>query len=369
MNARVIVVGAGYAGLSAAKHLARAGSDVAVTVVNPRRDFVERIRLHQLMAGTHPAIKPLTEFLPRQAGLIVDSVSAIDWRNRQLHMANGDVERYDYLIYAAGSRTRQGMIPGADEHAVTIGTWEEACVARQRLQDLSPPAMATVVGGGLTGIEIASELAELSTVAVRLVTSGVLGPSVSEHARIQLRSYFDAAGVSVSEHSPVGEIRQGKVVLGDGSVLASDLTVVAAAFAPAGLAYDSGLDVDASGALRVDDALISSSSPHIIGAGDAVVLARPLRMSCQVATPSGVHAADTVLRLIAGRKPRPIRPKFTGQAISLGRHNALIQVSSPDDQPLRRAVMTGRLAAFGKEQVCRTTLRGGHFGPFSVSWS
>ncbi|WP_228567087.1 NAD(P)/FAD-dependent oxidoreductase [Nocardia sp. SYP-A9097] len=370
MSAEIVVLGAGYAGLSAAKHFARSRHRTSVTVVNPRADFVERIRLHQFMAENHPAVKPLRELLPPSAKLIVDAAVTVDSRNQQLHMTSGDVIAYDYLVYAVGSRTRSDAIPGVAEHAVTVGSWDAACVAHQRLQALSPTAIVTVIGGGLTGIETAAELAELGTVAVRLVTSGELGTTLSARARAQLRSHFSAAGVHVIEHSSVAEIREGKVALADGTVLSSDLTVVAAAFAPPELAQDSGLDVDAAGALRVDDALVSVTSPRIIGAGDAAVLSeRPLRMSCQAATPSGVHAADTILRLLAGRPPRPVRRKFVGHGISLGRHNALFQFTTLGDQPLRHAVMAGRLAAFGKEQICRITLRFGRIGPISFSWS
>jgi NADH dehydrogenase len=78
MRAQVVVIGAGYAGASAAKRLCRgsAHTTASVTVVNPRADFVERIRLHQLIVGNHAATRPVTSMLPGAARFVQDSVES-----------------------------------------------------------------------------------------------------------------------------------------------------------------------------------------------------------------------------------------------------------------------------------------------------
>ncbi|MFI5781875.1 NAD(P)/FAD-dependent oxidoreductase [Nocardia sp. NPDC051570] len=369
MDTEVVVLGAGYAGMSAAKRLSRAGGRLRVTVVNPRRDFVERIRLHQFVAGNHPASRPLRELLPASARLVVDAAVSIDARNRVVHTADGIALGYDYLVFAIGSHGRLDLIPGAAEHAVALDTWEAAHAARQRLHGLSADGTVTVIGGGLTGIETAAELAEQHRYLVRLITGGEIGATLPDRARARLRSYFAAAGVVLCEHATVAEIREGKIVLADGRILDSELTFAATAFTVPGLARTSGLDVDSIGALRVTDSLVSVGDPTIIGAGDAVVLDTPLRRSTQAAVPTGVHAAETVLRLLDGRQPKPVRRKFVGQAVSLGRRNALVQPTDLADRPLARITLNGRLAALAKEQVCRATLHGGQWGPIGYSWS
>lgn len=369
MSAQVVVIGAGYAGVSAAKRLHAGGANV--TVVNPRADFVERIRLHQLMVGNHAATRPLTTLLPRGTTFVQDAAVSIDAGARTVALAGGDNLDYDYLVYAVGSRSRLDVIPGAREHAVTVGDLDDAISARVRLSRLAPGSSVTVVGAGLTGVEAASEIAELGIHTVRLISDRELAPSVSDKGRDYLRRHFDELGVEVIEGSGVTEVAPEKIVLADGRALDSDLTVVTAMFEVPTLARDSGLDVDDLGALRVDDTLVAAGAATIVGAGDASRIGEnPLRMSCQAAIPLGAHAGETVLHLVAGTRPKPVRAKFTGQCISLGRGAGLIQLASSDDVPNSRTVR-GRAAAFVKEQVCRSTVS---FGlnpkmPLRYSWS
>lgn len=380
MSAHVVVVGAGYAGVSAAKRLCRndrrndrGGSGAPrVTVLNPRADFVERIRLHQLMVGNHTATRPLASLLPAGAELVRDAAVSIDADRRTVALTSGASLDFDYLIYAVGSRAGLDVIPGAREHAVTVGDLDDAISARVRLARLPRGSSVTIVGAGLTGVEAASEVAELGAHTVRLISDGVLAPSVSEKGRKYLRHHFAGLDVEVIEHAAVTEAGESKIVLADGRALDSDLTIVTALFELPTLARDSGLAVDERGALLTDDTLISTSGPVIIGAGDAIRVGdHPLRMSCQAATPLGAHAAETVLHLIAGTDPRPVKAKFTGQCISLGRGSGLIQLASRDDVPNSRTVR-GRAAAFVKEQVCRSTLGvalNPRFDRFTPTWS
>jgi NADH dehydrogenase len=194
---------------------------------------------------------------------------------------------------------------------------------------------------------------------------------VSDKGREYLRGHFADLGVELIEHAAVVEVGGEKIVLADGRALDSDLTVVTAMFEVPALAGDSGLAVDDRGALRVDERLVSAGGPVIVGAGDAVRIGEhPLRMSCQAAIPLGAHAAETVLHLIAGTEPKPVRPRFTGQCISLGRRSGLFQHAGSDDVPTSFTVR-GRAAAFVKEQVCASTLRVGLNPrlPLSYSWS
>src|SRR6202007_1240505 len=103
----VVVVGGGYAGTLAANHL-RQRTDVDVTLVNPRPVFVERIRLHQLVADTGAATADYGTLLADGIRLIVDAVERIGTADRRLLLATGAELDYDYLIYAVGST---GAVP------------------------------------------------------------------------------------------------------------------------------------------------------------------------------------------------------------------------------------------------------------------
>lgn len=370
MSAKVLIIGAGYAGVSAAKRLAR--SSARVTIVNPRADFVERIRLHQMLAGNRAATVPLPALLPRATRLVQDSATRIDAEQQTVTLSGGTVLDFDYLIYAVGSRSRLGAIPGASEHAVAVGSLEDTVTARQRFARLPEHSCVTVVGGGLTGVELASELAELGSHLVRLVTDEQVAPTVSDKGRTYLRRRLDTLGVELIENTAITEIQQTKVVLEDGRALASDLSVTTALVELPTLARDSQLATHSDGALQVTRSLISTSTPAVVGAGDSArITAAPVRMSCQAAIPLGAHAAETILHLINRTTPKPVRPKFIGQCISLGRNSALWQQTSSADEPIP-LIATGRAGALIKEQICASTLRlalNPKLGGLTYSWS
>lgn len=351
----VVVVGGGYAGTLAANHLRRR-DDVDITLVNPRPVFVERIRLHQLVADTSAAIADYNSLLGEGIGLVVDAVDRIEAADRRVVLASGAELDYDYLIYAVGSTGAMPLnVPGAAEFAYSVADLESARQLRYALADLPLASPVTVVGGGLTGIETASELAELGR-PVTLVCGGILGPSLSEKGRRSVAKQLRALEVNVLESVSATEVRWDAVVLTDGSALPSAATVWTAGFAVPDVAARSGLSTDALGRLLTDETLTSIEDQRIVAAGDAAAPSgQPLRMSCQAAGPLGVQAANTVLSRIAGEAPAPLNQAFTGQCISLGRSHGTIQLARKDDTPVE-VYIGGRFAASVKETVCKGTL-------------
>ncbi|HEU4362348.1 MAG TPA: FAD-dependent oxidoreductase [Mycobacterium sp.] len=347
----VVVIGAGYAGTLAANHL-RIRPDVDVTVVNPRPMFVERIRLHQYAAGTGQATVDYGTLLADGVQLVVDTAERIDAGERTVTLASGGALNYDYLVYAVGSST------AAPEFAYAIGEFEQARRLREALDELDPDAPVTVVGGGLTGIEMASELAAQGR-QTTLICGGVLGPSLSGPGRRSVARALSRLQVDVAEMASVAEVRADAVVLGSprsGTVVPSAVTIWTAGFGVPALAANSGLATDPLGRLLTDETLTSIDNPRIVAAGDAgAPSGQPLRMSCQAAEPLGVQAANTVLSRIAGTEPAVLNQAFTGQCISLGRCAATIQLARRDDTPIN-AFVGGRLAALIKEAICRGTV-------------
>ena len=372
MNAQVVVVGAGYAGAVASKRLLSKDPSLQVTVVNPRAEFVERIRLHQLAAGNHAASAPLSTALHRRARLVIGAVASIDAPGHVVHLVDGGSIPYDYLVYAVGSSARLDRIGGARENAFSVDEYDAAHRLRQRLAALPTGAPVVVVGGGLTGIETAAELAEqLPELAVTLVASDRVAGDLHDKARATILRTLVAHSVEVLEGIRVTRIDEHKIELADGRVLPAECAIVAAGSTVPDLAQRSGLTTDTDGRLLVDDTLTCPDQPDIVGAGDAVVIdGMPLRMSCQAATPLGAHAADTLRRRIAGRKPKTVDPQFVGRAISLGRGAAVVQRTDADDNPCN-LVVGGRAATLIKEQVCSYTLNWGvnPRRPVVATWS
>ncbi|MFF2244378.1 NAD(P)/FAD-dependent oxidoreductase [Arthrobacter sp. NPDC058130] len=358
---RVVIIGAGYAGVMAANRLAGSKQlgDLQVTVVNPVADFVERIRLHEVAAGSRAsAAVPIRSVLGGRADFIEDSASRIDPDNRQVHFSSGRAPLgYDGLLYAVGSGHVSSGVPAG---AYGFGDAKSAVRLRARLSQLGEGAAVSIVGAGLTGVELVAEIAErYPLLRARLVSRGIIGGDLSRSGQRAVRNRLAALGVEMLENTGVQRCDDSTFTTAGGVTLHSDCTVWTAGFSVPDLARDSGLPTDAEGRLIVDESLSCPDYPEIFGAGDAVrvpdSVGSHLRMSCASALPLGAHAADNIIARLQNRSPAALSAGYVFRCISLGRKAGLIQTVTADDRP-RPFVVGGRLAGLAKEQVCRLTL-------------
>ncbi len=366
----VVVVGGGYAGVTAANRLrssltSEEAQRVRIIMVNRTPDFVERIRLHEVAAGTRlSAARPLRDMLHEDICVMVGDVAGIDPVRRVVDLVapNGRrLERYDALVYSVGS-VAAAEVPGAKQFAHLLANPDGALTARDAIAAAGERLKVVVVGGGPTGVEAAAEIAERHPEAtVTLLSGGDILAFMTDRARRRIRRTLGRLGVVVRENAWVARILEGGIELADGTRIASDVTILASSFAVPTLAGASGLAVDEIGRLRVDESLRSLDYPDIVGAGDAVrppaSVAAHLRMSCAMAIPLGGHAADTVLHQLRGTEPRSLSAGFAVQCLSLGRRRGYIQFVHPDDVP-RRWYLAGLPGAKVKEAICRMVVTG-----------
>ncbi|GGM70010.1 NAD(P)/FAD-dependent oxidoreductase [Dactylosporangium sucinum] len=358
MKHRIVVLGAGYAGAHAAGRLARRlhRDDTEITLVNAEPDFVERVRMHQLATGPDLRHRPLTGVVAgTHVAVRQGRVVAVDVERRSVELADGAELGYDTLVYALGS-TAAVDVPGAAEHAHHLAGRPAALRLRARLAELPAGASVLVVGGGLTAIEAATEIAERRPdLAVAIAARDGVGDWLSDKARAHLRRVFDRLGVTVHEHTPVARVDGTGAVTGTGDRLPADVTVWTAGFATHPIAAATSLEVAANGQIVVDGTMRSVSHPDVYAVGDAGLApgvgGKPLRMSCASGIPMAWQAADAIAARLTGR-PVPVTPiRYFVQCISLGRRDGIIQLVTPDDRAKPSAV-TGRAAARIKEFVC-----------------
>ncbi|MEV5652576.1 FAD-dependent oxidoreductase [Nocardia sp. NPDC052254] len=366
---RVVVIGGGYSGTVAANRL-RMRPDTDITLVNPRPHFVDRIRLHQFVAGTGDASIEYGTLLGAGIRLVVDSATRIDSVERTVTLASGSVVDYDHLVYAVGSAAAVPSVPGAAESACAIAEFELAQRLRADLEQLGPEAPIVVVGGGPTGIETAAELAERGR-AVTLVCGGTLMPSLSEPGRRYVAKWLSRHGVTVLEKQRVAEVRPDAVLFADGAAHPSARTVWTTGFAVPQLAATSGLRTDPLGRLLTDETLTSIDDDRIVATGDAAAPSGvPLRMSSQAAGALGARAADTVLSHIAGTEAAVIDLALIGTCVSLGRRAGIRQLAHKDDTAMNLYI-GGRAGARIKEVTCKIgvgKIRREARGPGSLMW-
>lgn len=354
---RVLVLGAGYAGVTAAKLIAKRGG-ATVTLVNAREHFQERMRNHQLASGRRLRDLPLSSLIKRdRIGLVIDRVTRIDLEGRRVELA-GDAEPigYDTLIYALGSTADLGAVPGAAEHATAIATAEQAQGVHEQLRSA---ASIAVVGGGLTGIETVAELAEnYPDREVRLITRDAPGGMLNNRSREHLAGAFDRLGIDVHTEATVAKVGHRSLLLDDGDHVEADAVVWTTGFAVPALAREAGLSVDERGRILVDPTLRSISHPDVYGVGDAAAARNErgdeLRMGCGPGGIAAVVGALAITDRLSDRTPRPLRYEDHAWHISLGRRDGIVQLGGDD----RGRVITGRPAAFIKERVLRGSVWG-----------
>lgn len=363
MQHRIIVLGAGYTGAFVAGRLARRlrREDVTLTLVDAEPDFVERVRMHQLAVGQDLRPRPYSEmFAGTGVVLKVAKVTGIDVDGRTVSVLGADGAEelaYDSLVYALGSGWNTRGVPGAAEHAHDIAGRPGALRLRERLAALDSGRPVVVVGGGLTGIEAATEFAEARPdLDVALVARGGLGDWLSPAGRRHLRKVCGRLGITVHEHRTVTAVAADRVTTAEGDAIPAAVTVWTAGFAVHPLAGATALDVTGTGQIVVDGTMRSVSHPDVYAVGDAAMVrgpgGTPLRMSCASGTPTAWQAADSLAARLTGGKLPNVPLRYFNQCVSLGRGDGVIQYVTADDRA-RRAALTGRFAALYKEMICR----------------
>ncbi|WP_334664571.1 NAD(P)/FAD-dependent oxidoreductase [Streptomyces cyaneofuscatus] len=361
---RIIVIGAGYAGAIAVGRLARRlrREDVAITLVNPEPDFVERVRMHQLAVGQELRPRPFAEmFAGTGVQLRLARVTAVDVDRKTVTVTATDATAgeeltYDTLVYALGSAWNTHDVPGTAEHAHDIAGRPGALRLRERLAGLAAGQPVVVVGGGLTGLEAATEIAEARPdLDVALAARGGLGDWLSPKGRHHLREVCDRLGITVHEHTTVTAVSADHVTTTAGDIPAS-VTIWTTGFAVHPIAQATALKTDTTGRIEVDGTMRSLSHPDVYAIGDAALVMgpndKPLRMSCASGVPTAWQAADSIASRLTGTKPTTVPLRYFNQCISLGRKDGLIQYVTAYDQS-RPAALTGKTAALYKELVCK----------------
>lgn len=366
---RVVVLGGGYAGLTTAARIGEAGIASSLTLIDAKTEFVERIRLHEIAAGTRPKTLPYAPFMAERNGRFLQGrASAIDLRAQTVSVdtAGGGQETvpFDTLVYAPGSRTDSDAVPGVAEYADALDSVEGS---RALGAKLAPGRTLLIVGGGLTAIEAACEFGErMPGLRIVLAPGRAFAPSgepggLSTAGFDHVVATLGRLGVETRSGARVAEVRANEARMEDGTVIPFDACVWAAGFRVPSLAADSGLAVNGDGQILTDSTLVSVSHPSVIAVGDAAhVTADPggkCRMSCAAGRPMGELAAKTVAGLANGGVTEPFTFGYAFRCVSLGREDGLIQFVDSQDRPVEE-VWTGARAARWKEYICRRTLAG-----------
>ena len=364
----IIILGGGYAGLTAAARLAEQDM-FAVTLIDRNSHFHERVRLHEIAAGRPYRSFAYRDMLePRGTAFRQARVESLDPARNHVELATSDGGTAsldaDYILYALGSTMDQGAIPGLAAYGHSLADFGAALAGLGKLQVLDAPRIV-IGGGGLTALELAAELAEVRPdAAVTLVPGN--GLSANNHpggfhpkAVAHIRKVLERLGISVIDGDYISAVDAGQALTTGGRSLCFDLYLHASGFRIPDLAKRSGIATDDDGRILTDWSLRAVSHPSIFAIGDAAIArtaeSNPSRLSCATAMPMGASVARSLADIAAGKAPQPHVTGYAFRNVSLGRADGVIQFLDNEDRPLAD-VWTGTKAAKWKEYICRTTL-------------
>ncbi|MEW2157147.1 FAD-dependent oxidoreductase [Streptomyces sp. NPDC007189] len=354
---RVVILGAGYAGMAAAVQLAarvQRRQEARVTVVNAQERFAERMRLHMTATGQRLAELSVPELLEGTGAQFVRGwVTAVDADAKTVRIDDDRVLPYDTLVYGLGGLADTSAVPGAEDYAYTLSSTQDAELLADRLARLGSGTVV-VAGSGLTGVESAAEIAErYPRLSVVLVGRQESGAAMNPKAKAYLHAALDRLGVQVRAGVEVVKLLPDAVELAGGESIAADAVLWTSGTRISPLAAAAGLGVDEHGRILTDPALRSVSHPEVYAIGDAAAIRQGygiMHGTCQSGMPTGVHAALSIDRVLRGKQPKPFRFGYYHTPVSLGRDDAVVQFTRPDGSP-RRICLTGRMAVRYKETV------------------
>ena len=349
----VLVVGGGFAGMSALPALAR--SRARVTLVDKNVYSTFQPLLYQVAtAGLTSAdvAYPLWSATGRRRATFRKAeLVELDLSRRVAILDSGEELAYDYLIIATGVSAAFFGVSGAAEHSLSLYTRRDAIALRNQLMDalekrnegLTDPELdVTIVGGGATGVELAGTLAELRNVALPAVFPEVdrskfrvrlieMGPVLLAPYHDKLRSYTRQQlvdrGVEVLLNTAIKEVHPGSVVLADGSEHRSDITVWAAGVHGPDAGWTSGLPRGKGGRIQVGADLQVVGQERVFATGDVAICdSDPVAQLAQPAIQEGRHAAEQVVKRIAGQPASPFRYHDKGTMATIGRRSAVVEL-------------------------------------------
>lgn len=373
-NYEVIVVGGGFAGVAAARHLGRKGVRVLLIDKNPYHQFQPLLyQVATVQLGVSEVARSLRDIFRGQPNVrvVVEEVTDVDPHAKRVTTADGKTYEGRFLVLASGAEANFFNTPGAEEltfplysveDAVNLGGSLSMMLEDADREDDGRPLNFVVIGGGPTGVETAGALAE----TVKYVLPDYFSPRLANRCTVHLvdmipnvlNAFGDKSkeyagrrltrmGVQLHLGTPVSEIASGKVLLKDGTEIPADVVVWAGGLKAGPVVTGSGLPGGRGGRIDVNPDLTAPGVEGVYVLGDAANMTDakgnklPQLGSC--ALQAGKWAAKNILADIEGRGREPFDYNDKGYMAMVGRGSAVAEMGPGP----KRLLLTGPLAFLG----------------------
>ena len=358
---KVVIIGAGFGGLWAARCLAKQPVDVLVIDYNNYHTFLAL--LYQVAAAELEAediAYPVRSVFWNTPNIdfVLAHARRIDLQNRTIQ-TDSETVFYDYLILATGSITHSFGVQGVDDNAFFLKTLEEAVVLKNHIiccfeaaaretDEARKRSLLTfvIVGGGATGVEYAGALTELihgplikdyptidfSMVRIILLEAAdKLVANMPQRVRLYTLEKLEKMGAEVRLGAKVAQVTPSAVIMKDNDNIFAKTVVWTAGVRGEPLAGISGIPITTDGRVTVNETLQAPNHPEIYVIGDLASIKeekRILPMFAQVAIQSGITSAQNILRQVDRQEPQPFHYHDRGSMITIGRKAAGVAIGS-----------------------------------------
>ncbi|QOJ78396.1 FAD-dependent oxidoreductase [Infirmifilum lucidum] len=313
MAKKVVVIGGGFGGFYAIKTLKQAGepSSFEVTLIDKNDRFVYLPSLPYLLSG-RKTVEDITEpfeRISRRLGItfVRGEVEGVSLKNKQVLIKGGGAVEFDYLILSAGAQTEYYGIPGAEN---TVPSWRlEDYIELKKQVERNPEGQVCIAGGGLTGVEVAGELAEkLGKGKVVLVEKmpHLLPTLNSPKASEVVENFLRTSGVRVIKGDGVKGVNDNRLILESGSSLDCAVIVWAVGVRASNISFDVPVEVKGRGWLVVNSKLQLKGFEDVYAVGDINHFdynSDSVMKMAEEAILQGKTAAKNILRQLDGKDP------------------------------------------------------------------
>ncbi|GAB5518402.1 MAG: NAD(P)/FAD-dependent oxidoreductase [Rhodothermales bacterium] len=357
---RIVIVGAGFAGLTLARELK--DSDAEVWVIDRNNYHTFQPLMYQVAtAGLEPEeiAYAVRGVFHRQENceFRLGSVSGVDFEAKQVHLENGTFIGYDYLVLAVGASTTYFGVPGAEAHSFPLKSLADAINLRSHIirkfeqASYRPDLIAdgilnfVIVGAGPTGVEMAGALAELFDLVLRkdypnlpiddarvtVIDSNDLPlKHYAEGLRDYTRRTLERRGVEFMFGRRVTEVTEDEVFFNDGTSLPAYTLVWAAGVTVNPLAHALGLEQTRGGRIVVDESLRVPAHQDVFVLGDLAGATdgdgNLYPQLASVAQQQGKHLAQQLGRLLDTKPAEPFHYLDKGTMATIGRNAAVAEL-------------------------------------------
>ena len=378
----IIVVGAGYGGITASlrlERLLRKFSQYEVHLVDRNPFHTIKTELHEAAVRKAEVRIPIDRIIRNKKIIFhLGQVTHIDSKNRVLQIGV-KMLNFDFLVIAIGSKVNYYSIPGMDRYSLPLQTLDDAesiynhiakmCALAASESDIEARKEILrfiIGGGGLSGVEFAGELYDQVRKSLRnygiavnefeiiiIEAANRLVPAMDRNFSSKVEGELGEKEIKIIKDTKIISRSENSVSLSSGEILKSKTLVWTGGIRISGLLHNGGIKTAQNGRIVVDEYLQASEYPFIYAVGDNSLAINPktglpMTPAAQFALQQGRLVAQNIYAEISGKDMTPYNPKVLGEVVSLGRHLAVGWLALPF---FKKATFVGFLMSLLKTAI------------------